>query len=52
MNDLRVRFLGPVFRAGLLDVDEAVLHLLDGTNLGRLADIRVDLGFVPEDYRQ
>ena len=52
VNDLRVRFLGPVFRAGLLDVDEAVLHLLDGTNLGRLADIRVDLGFVPEDYRQ
>ncbi len=52
VNDLRARFLGPVFREGLLGVDEASLHLLDGTNLGRLADVRVDLGFQPEDYRQ
>ncbi len=52
VNDARTRFLGPVFRQGLLGVDQASLHLLDGTNLGRLADIRVDLGFHPEDYRQ
>jgi putative SbcD/Mre11-related phosphoesterase len=52
VNDLRVRFLGPLFREGLLGVDQASLHLLDGTNLGRLADLRVDLGFWPEDYRQ
>ncbi len=52
VNDVRARFLGPVFREGLLGVDQATLHLLDGTNLGRLADIRVDLGFRPEDYRQ
>lgn len=52
VNDVRAKFLGPVFREGLLGVDQAVLHLLDGTNLGRLADVRVDLGFRPEDYRQ
>ncbi len=52
VNDVRAKFLGPVFREGLLGTDQAVLHLLDGTNLGRLADVRVDLGFRPEDYRQ
>ncbi len=52
VNDVRARFLGPVFREGLLGVDQASLHLLDGTDLGRLADVRVDLGFRPEDYRQ
>ncbi len=52
VNDVRTRFLGPIFRQGLLGVDQASLHLLDGTNLGRLSDIRVDLGFRPEDYRQ
>ncbi len=52
VNDVRARFLGPLFREGLLGVDRASLHLLDGTHLGRLADVRVDLGFWPEDYRQ
>ncbi len=52
VNDVGARFLGPLFREGLLGVDQASLHLLDGTNLGRLADVRVDLGFWPEDYRQ
>lgn len=52
VNDVRARFLGPVFRAGLLGIDGASLHLLDGTNLGRLGDVRVDLRFRPEDYRQ
>ena len=52
VNDTRARFLGPLFREGLLGVDQATLHLLDGTNLGRLADVKVDLGFWPEDYRQ
>jgi hypothetical protein len=33
-------------------VEEASIHLLDGTDLGRLRDITVDLGFRPEDYRQ
>lgn len=52
VNDVRTRFLGPIFRSGLLGVDEATLHLLDGTHLGRLGDLRVDMGFTPEDYRQ
>lgn len=52
VNDVRARFLGPLFRAGLLGVEAATLHLLDGTYLGRLGDLKVDLGFWPEDYRQ
>ncbi len=52
VNDIRARFIGPLFDEDLVRVDEAAVHLLDGTNLGRLADIRVDLGFRPEDYRQ
>lgn len=52
VNDVRARLLGPMFREGLLGVEQATLHLLDGTHLGRLGDLRVDLGFRPEDYRQ
>ncbi len=52
VNDVRARFLGPLFRKGLLATEEASLHLLDGTHLGRLGDLKVDLGFWPEDYRQ
>jgi len=52
VNDIRARFLGPLFDEDLVRVGEASIHLLDGTNLGRLKDIRVDLGFRPEDYRQ
>ncbi|HEY4704144.1 MAG TPA: metallophosphoesterase [Thermoplasmata archaeon] len=52
VNDLRVNFLGPLFDPALLRVDEAGLHLLDGTYLGKLRDLRVDAGFRSEDYRQ
>jgi len=52
VNDIRARFLGPLFDEELVRVDDAAVHLLDGTHLGRLRDIRVDLGFRPEDYRQ
>ena len=52
VNDVRARFIGPLFDDDLVQVDKASVHLLDGTNLGRLEDIRVDLGFRPEDYRQ
>jgi len=52
VNDIRARFLGPLFDEDIVRVDEAALHLLDGTYLGRLKDLRVDLGFRPEDYRQ
>lgn len=52
VNDLRARFLGPLFDDEIVRPDDASIHLLDGTHLGRLADIRVDLGFRPDDYRQ
>src|SRR5439155_26425942 len=52
VNDIRARFLGPLFDEELVRVDDAAVHLHDGTHLGRLRDIRVDLGFRPEDYRQ
>ncbi len=52
VNDVRARFIGPLFDEDLVRVDDASVHLLDGTNLGRLGDIKVDLGFRPEDYRQ
>lgn len=52
VNDVRARFIGPLFDEALVNVDAATLHLLDGTNLGTLRDLRVDLGFRPEDYRQ
>ncbi len=52
VNDIRARFIGPLFDEDLVRVEDASVHLLDGTNLGRLRDIKVDLGFRPEDYRQ
>jgi len=52
VNDVRARFIGPLFDGDLVRVEDASVHLLDGTNLGRLRDIKVDLGFRPEDYRQ
>lgn len=52
VNDIRARFIGPLFDEDLVNREAASLHLLDGTNLGRLADLKVDLGFRPEDYRQ
>src|SRR2546428_822224 len=52
VNDVRARFIGPLFDEALVRVEDASIHLLDGTNLGRLGDIKVDLGFRPEDYRQ
>ncbi len=52
VNDLRVNFLGPLFDPALLAVDEADIHLLDGTHLGKLRDLRTDAGFRRDDYRQ
>jgi putative SbcD/Mre11-related phosphoesterase len=52
VNDVRARFIGPLFDEDLVRVEDASVHLLDGTNLGRLRDIKVDLGFRPKDYRQ
>jgi len=52
VNDVRAWFIGPLFDEDLVNVDASTLHLVDGTFLGRLADLKVDLGFRPEDYRQ
>lgn len=52
VNDARVNFLGPLFDPALLRTDEAEIHLLDGTHLGKLRDLRVDAGFRPRDDRQ
>jgi len=52
VNDIRARFIGPLFGEDIVNVEASTLHLLDGTLLGRLADLRIDLGFRPEDYRQ
>lgn len=52
VNDVRARFLGPLFDGGLVNVAAARIHLLDGTDLGELANLTTDLGFRPEDYRQ
>ncbi|TLZ70940.1 MAG: metallophosphoesterase [Methanobacteriota archaeon] len=52
VNDLRVNFLGPLFDPALLKTDDADIHLLDGTHLGKLRDLRLDASFRSEDYRQ
>ncbi len=52
VNDVRTRFLGPLFDGGLVNANAASIHLLDGTDLGRLSALKVDLGFRPDDYRQ
>lgn len=52
VNDVRATFLGPIFDNGLVIPNPSRIHLMDGTFLGRLADLRVDLRFRPDDYRQ
>lgn len=52
MNDARVDYLGPILDPAVLRLDRATLHLLDGTDLGRLGDLRTDTGWRGEDYRQ
>ena len=52
VNDRRVNFLGPLFDPALLKVDDADIHLLDGTHLGKLRDLRTDAEFRTDDYRQ
>jgi len=52
VNDIRVNFLGPLFDPAILRTAEAEIHLLDGTHLGKLRDLRVDAGFRPRDDRQ
>jgi len=52
VNDLRANFLGPLFDPALLRTDDAEIHLLDGTYLGKLRDLRIEAGFRPRDNRQ
>jgi putative SbcD/Mre11-related phosphoesterase len=41
LNDPSEKYLSPVVKNGLVDIDCAGLYLLDGTNLGKLKDLRV-----------
>jgi len=52
VNAAGQRFLGPLLTAKVTRVDEAQVHLLDGTYLGRLGDVRLDVRHRQEDYRQ
>jgi hypothetical protein len=42
LNDPSEKYLSPVLNNGLVDMDNATLYLLDGTNLGKLKDLRVN----------
>ena len=52
VNDVRAKFLGPLFQGNLVIPESASIHLLDGTFLGHLRALTVDLGFRADDYRQ
>ena len=41
MNVKETKFLSPVLKNKLVDLDEAEIYLLDGTFLGKLKDLRV-----------
>ncbi|KYK31397.1 MAG: hypothetical protein AYK23_03975 [Candidatus Proteinoplasmatales archaeon SG8-5] len=41
INEEEPRLIGTVFRKGLANMDDSEIFLLDGTNLGRVADNRV-----------
>lgn len=41
LNDPARTYLSPVVKNGLVDMDNAGIYLLDGTNLGRLKELRV-----------
>lgn len=52
VNDVRANFLGPLVTDEVLRLDRARLHLLDGTDLGALSDLKIDARFRWQDYRQ
>jgi len=41
VNDPSQKYLSPLVKNGLVDMDNANMYLLDGTNLGKLKDLRV-----------
>ncbi len=52
INDVKSRLLGPMFSGKVALLDTADIHLLDGTYLGKMKDLRVDSGLKPQDFRQ
>ena len=40
VNTPKPEFLGPVLKNGLVDLEQAKVYLLDGTNLGRLVELK------------
>jgi putative SbcD/Mre11-related phosphoesterase len=52
VNDVRTKFLGPLLGHDVVRLERARIHLLDGTDLGLLPDLRVDARFRWEDHRQ
>lgn len=52
VNDVGTRLLGPLVTDGVADLAGADVHLLDGTYLGRLRDLKLDTGLRPRDFRQ
>ena len=52
VNDLNTRLLGPLVTEKVANLSTANVHLLDGTYLGHLEDLRVDAGLRPRDFRQ
>jgi len=52
VNDTAQRLLGPLISSRVARVEEGELHLLDGTYLGRLGDLRVEARYRGADYRQ
>jgi hypothetical protein len=41
VNEKDSELLGPIMKNNLVDMDNADIYLLDGTFLGKLADLRV-----------
>ena len=52
VNDKYARLLGPVLKPELVNLERARLHLLDGSDLGLLPNLRVEARFRWSDYRQ
>lgn len=52
VNDVGTRLLGPLITDSVADLAGANIHLLDGTYLGHLRDLKVDTGLRPRDFRQ
>ena len=52
VNDIRLKMLGPLVGEDVADLARADVHMLDGTYLGHLEDLRIDIGLKHRDFRQ